>query len=167
MSKIEVLSTQPNFPNEDLDETNAELIGYFLRHEHSDASYADFLRSSLRMLHITGHQALQIVGIEVDYSEKEYNAFCAGFAALEYTSLLVNPRQYDGTLAVANTKELLIDTGELADLEIADRYSAWMTSHPTTHEVITKVGAEHGETMKQLHARGIGAQLACELQRAA
>lgn len=167
MRSLEVLTPQPNFPNEDLNEANLPHVEYHLSHIHAEQTYAESLRTSLHMLHFTGHQALQICGVEVDYSEKEYNAFCDGFAAFEYISMLVNAKVHDGTIAVANVKELLIDSGELVEFEIANHYKAWLDTHPNTHGVITEIGAYRGETMKQLHARAIGAQIACDLQMAA
>ncbi len=167
MAVFETLNPQPNFPQEDLSETNASFIRYLLLNERSDQSYALFLRSSLRMLHVTGHNALQICGITVDYSEKEYQAYCSGFAALEYTTHLVRRTAIDTELAARATKRLFIDTPDMADFEIADRFAAWKESHPNTHDTIIEAGAEQGETMKQLYARAIGAEMAWELQSVA
>ncbi len=166
MTHLEVLRPQPSFPREDLSEANATQIGYYLNHERGDKPYSNFLRGSLRGIHATGHQALQIFGVSVDYTPAEYDAFCNGFAALEYTSLLVNPRQYNGTVAVRKTQQILINGGEIAPILISDRYKAWLKSHQNTHGVIVDAGAKAGETMKQLHARGIGAQIASDLQTA-
>ena len=167
MAVFETLDPQPNFPTEDLSETNASFIRYFLINERSDQSYALFLRPSLRMLHVTGHSALQICGIEVDYSEREYAAFCAGFAALEYTTHIVRRSAINTELAARATKRLFIDAPDMADVEIADRFTAWKESHPNTHGTIVDAGAEQGETMKQLHVRAIGAEMAWELQSVA
>lgn len=167
MTSFEVLKRQPDFPNIDLSEPNAAQVSYYLQNERGEKPYADFLRASLRTIHITGHQALQVFGVELDYSEDEYFAFCDGFAALEYTSLLVNPQLYNGTIAVRKTQDILVNHSDSADLEIADRYALWLKTHPNTHGVIVDAGAVQGETMKQLHARTIGAHIASELQRAA
>lgn len=166
MNRLELLTTQPDFPNEDLSEANVPHVEYYLGERRYEAASAEYFRQSLRMLHITGHQALQICGIEVDYSEKEYVAFCKGFASFEHMSMLVNPRPYDGMLAVANTRELLVESA-IAEFEIADHYKAWLTTHPNAYGVVIESGAAQGEGMKQLHARAIGAQLACELQMVA
>jgi len=166
-SPFTIIKRQPDFPNEDLTENNAAQIEYYLQHERGESAYVNYLKESLRMVHITGHQALEILGIEVDYSEKEYDAFCSGFAALEYAAQLVNPRLIDGSLAVKRTKSLLVDGADFADLEIADRFAVWESTHPNTYGVIVDAGASQGETMKQLHARAIGAQIAYEFQRAA
>lgn len=164
MNKLEVLQTQPDFPKEDLVETNVPFVGYLLRHEQSDRPYAEHLRGSLRTLHVTGHHALEICGIKVDYSEDEYHAFCAGFAALEYTTTVVGRKVYSGDIAVQKTKNLLINGVDMAEFEFADRFKAWQESHPNTHGVIVEAGAEQGETMKQLQARAMGAEMAWELQ---
>lgn len=167
MTHLSVIERQPNFPNEDLTDSNVDHVRYYLSEIHDDAAYANFLRDSLRMLHQTGHQALQICGVEVDYSEAEYFAFCEGFAAFEYVSTLVNPRLYDGNIAVANARELLVKNADFADLELANHHAAWFQTHPNTHGVIINAGAEKGETMKQLQVMGMGAQIACEFQMVA
>lgn len=164
MSQFEIFTPQPGFPNDDLTEVNASHVEYMLHHDRVSDAYADMLRGSLRQLHTLGHSALSICGIEVEYSEKEYDSFCAGFAALEFTRTLVAGTQYDGGLAVANTKDLLIDTGDIAEFELADRYDAWMKTHPQTFGTMANIGAARGETMQQLHARTIGAHVASGLQ---
>ena len=164
MSELSLLSRQPEFPKEDLSDTNAAFMEYLLRHEQSNQSYADMLRSSLRPLHVTGHYALKLSGIEVDYSQAEYEAFCEGFAAFEYTHALVSQQLYNGDIAVQKTRRLFVDGKDLADFELADRFAAWQNSHPNTHGVIVTAGAEQGETMKQLQSRAMGAEIAWELQ---
>ncbi len=167
MPSINVLQHQPDFPNEDLCDSNAPLVEYYLRERPSDISHAEYLGNSLIMVHHTGHYALRLCGIDVDYSEQEYLAFSRGFAAFEYMSLLVNPRQYNGSLAVRNTSELLVDAGDLADLELANRRKVWPAMYPNAFGVIASVGSSRGQTMKQLHAATLGAQVACELQMTA
>lgn len=164
MTQFEVPYAQPEFPKEDLHESNAAYVEYLLRHEQSNRPYADMLRGSLRTMHSTGHQALQLCGITLDYSQAEYEAFCEGFAALEYTTTVIGQHLYDGDLAVTKTKLLFIDEVDMAEFELADRFTAWQQSHPNTYGVIVNDGEAQGETMKQLQARAIGAEMAWELQ---
>ena len=164
MKSLEVFRPQPDFPNEDIHEVNALYMKYLFRHEQSDRSYADHLTGSLRALHLTGHQALQVCGIDMDYSLVEYQAFCAGFADHEYTAAVVGQRVYDGELAVAKTRELLVEGDLTSDLEIAERFNAWRDLHPNTHDLIVDVGVECDETIQQLQSRAMGAALARELQ---
>lgn len=173
--KLELFKPQPDFPKEDLHDTNVPYMEQLLRHEGSDRSYAELLKGSLRQLHITGHQALQAADIKVDYSEEEYNAFCAGFAALEYTAGIVGQKLYNGELAVGKVGRLLLNRADARDTElrevfiaqqVRDRFMAWQQTHPNTHGVILGPGIEQGETMEQLQARSIGAELAWELRSA-
>ncbi|UTX51657.1 hypothetical protein KI440_01760 [Candidatus Saccharibacteria bacterium TM7i] len=167
MSLLEILTPQPNFPDEDLQEDNIAHVEYYLQNDPGTLVYEKDLRESMRMLHVVGHNALQICGVEVDYSEDEYHAFCEGFAALEYASILVRQKQLSGSMMIANTRNLLIDMGEMTDFEVASRHGVWMEAHPNTFGVVTKAGAVRSETMKQLQARAVGAHIASELQAAA
>lgn len=164
MSALELLTAQPNFPDEDLAEKNVPHVEFYLQHEKSNEAFEQHLRESMRVVHRIGHNALEIVGVEVDYSEAEYNAFCGGFAALEYTSMLVREKQHDSGMLIANTRNILIESGEMADFEIASLYAVWAEAHPNTHGVMIDTGAVRGETMKQLQARAMGACVAGVLQ---
>ena len=163
MSLLETLTTQPNFPSEDLAEKNIPHVEFYLQHERSNEALREHFRGSLRMVHQLGHNALLVHGANVDYSEREYNAFCDGFAALEFTSTLVRKRQLDTAMMVANTRTTLIEGGDIAELLIAEEYPTWLENHPNTMEVITDAGVNSGETMKQLHARSMGAFVAGRL----
>lgn len=164
MPSLEVFQPQPDFPDEDLLESNALYMQHLLRHEKSDRVYAHQLGESLRQVHRTGHQALQICGVEMAYSQAEYAAFCGGFAAHEYTAVVVSQKPYSIEVASSKTRQLLIDQPILADLEIAERFKAWQDFHPTTYGLIIEAGEEQGETLQQLQARAMGAAIARELQ---
>lgn len=164
MTSLEVFQPQPEFPNEDLLESNVLYMTHLLRHEKSDQVHAEQLGESLRQVHVAGHQALQICGIEVAYSQSEYAAFRAGFAAHEYTTMVIRQKPYSLTTAAAKTQSLFIDQPALADLEIAERFKAWQDLHPTTYSLIVSAGEEQGETMQQLQARAMGAAIARELE---
>ena len=163
MGLFETLTPQPYFPDEDLQEVNAAHISYYLQHNPESVALEKSFHDSMRTLHQIGHNALEICGIKVDYSQDEYHAFCSGFAAIEYTSTLIRERQHDTTMVVANARNLLIDAGEMADFEVASRYGTWVEEHPNTHGVIVDAGAARGETMKQLQLRTAGAHLASEI----
>ncbi len=167
MSSLELLARQPDFPNEDLHKKNIAMVEYYLQEEHTDRALAKHLQESMRMVHVVAHQALSIVGVKAEYSQVEYEAFCGGFAAFEYVSLLVNPRMVSGALAIKNTQQLLIEPGELADFSMADRHQPWAQAFPNTYGVIVDTGARRGETMNELQLRAIGAQVASELEMAA
>lgn len=166
MSTLELLTSQPNFPDEDLAEKNIPHVEFYLQHERSNEAFEQHIRKSMHIVYKIGHNALEIFGVEVDYSEAEYRAFCGGFAALEYTSMLVREKQHDSTMLVTNTRNILINTGEMVDFEVASLYATWTETHPNTHGVVIDTGAARGETMKQLQARAMGACVAGVLQGA-
>ena len=116
------------------------------------------------MLHQTGHQALKILGIDVRYSQDEYNSFCAGFATFEYTARLLGRASFDDQATVQKAKSLLIDNAFMADVEIAERFSKWRDSHPNLYGVILDTGLSQEDTMQQLQARSMGAEIAWEFQ---
>ena len=167
MSGLEIIRHQPDFPNEDLKDANVPLMEFYLKEMHEAKAHAHFLAESMRPLHLTAHYALQQAGVEVQYTPQEYEAFCKGFAALEYISLMVNPRYIREQLIVKNVHTLLTSSGAIPEIEIADRREAWIDMYPNIHEVVVNTGVADGETMPQLHSRAIGAQIASELQMVA
>jgi len=167
MQQFEVIKYQPDFPNEDLDQTNVPFVDFYLRENHEPRSHAHQLRETMRPLHLTAHRALQQCGIELEYSQDEYDAFCDGFADFEYMSLVVNPRYVKEQLVVKNVHLLLTHTGAMPEIELADHRSPWIDIFPNVHSVITDNGVRQGNTMAQLHSRTMGAQIAYELQAAA
>ena len=167
MSSFEVIKRQPNFPNEDLDEKNVPIMEFFLRDQHEATTHAKFLGESMRPLHLTAHYALELSGVEVDYTPAEYDAFCKGFAAFEYVSLMVNPRHVREQLVARNVHRLLTATNVFPELEVAERRQAWINGFPNVNDVLTGVSVKEGETLPQLYSRTIGAQMAWEFQKAA
>lgn len=167
MNTFETLQRQPNFPNEDLQDGNVNMVEYYLEEIQGSQAHAEHLRESLRMVHITAHEALRLCGIEVEYSQQEYDTFCKGFASFEYMSLLVNPRELNGAALIQNTKELLINPGDNADVGIAERRENWIKVFPNVYGLVVDAGARQGDSFPQLQSRTIGAQIACELQMAA
>lgn len=167
MKQFETITLQPDFPNEDLHEHNVPLIEFYLQEMHEPRTHATFLKESMRPLHLTAHHALQLSGVEVVYDPDEYDAFCNGFAAFEYISLLVNPRHIREQLIVKNVHMLLTANDIIPELDMADRRQAWMDMYPNVTGVITNETIAHAETLPQLYSRAIGAQIACEMQMAA
>lgn len=166
MNSFEVIKHQPNFPNEDLDEKNVHIMEFFLTENHEATTHAKFLGESMRPLHLTAHYALELSGVEVDYTPAEYDAFCKGFAAFEYVSLMVNPRHVREQLVVKNVHRLL--TGAvIPELEVAERRQAWVNGFPNVNDVLAGVSSKEGESLPQLYSRTIGAQMAWEFQKAA
>ena len=162
--EIATLHSQPYFPYEDIEDGNLPFVRYYLETESSDKAYGHELQKSLRPLHDLGHQALQILGIQLDYSKDEYDSFCAGFATFEYTARLLGKVAYDQAAAIQKTKSLLIDNEFLADAEIADHFAKWCTSHPNLYGVVLDRGVKEDDSMKQLQARAVGAEIAWEFQ---
>lgn len=167
MSAIEVIKRQPDFPNEDLANENIALMEFYLKEMHEATTHARILAESMRPLHLTAHHALQLSGIEVKYTPEEYEAFCKGFAALEYISIMVNPRHIREQLVAKNVHTLLTATDILPELNMATRRDAWIGMYPNVNEVLVNSSVAQGETMPQLYSRTIGAQVACELQMTA
>lgn len=167
MPGLEIIRRQPDFPNEDLSKENIPFMEYYLKEMHESKSHARHLEETLRPLHLTAHHALQLSGIEVVYSPEEYESFCKGFAALEYISLIVNPRHVREQLVVQNVHTLLTATGIIPEIEMADRRAAWVDMYPNVNEVVVTSSVADEETLPQLYSRAIGAQVACELQMTA
>lgn len=167
MIPFKTVEHQPNFPNEDLTEGNVPLVEHFL-FEHAEAkAHARYLEDSMRPLHLTGHYALEQAGITLRYDPAEYSAFCNGFAAFEYVSLVVNPRFIREQLIVKNAQRLLTSLEAIPELELSEGREAWMNAYPNVNDVLIENGVRSGESMAQLQARAMGAQIACELQKAA
>jgi hypothetical protein len=167
MSQLEVIRHQPNFPNEDLEDANVSIMEFFLQERTEALSHARYIKETFRPIHQSAHYALQQAGVEVDYTPAEYEAFCKGFAAFEYVSLMVNPRYIREQLIVKNVHRLLTSIEAIPEIELADGREAWMETYPNMNDVLIDAGTRDGETMAQLHSRTMGAQIACEMQRAA
>lgn len=164
MSSLELLSSQPHFPDEDLIESNVAHVEYYLHHEPEPTAYEHHLRDSLRMVHKLGHDALQRFGVDVLYAEDEYYSFCSGFASIEYTGVLVRERQYDQGMLITNAKSLFIDAGTIGDAILSNNHERWMSEHPNTYGVVVGAGEARDESMRQLHSRVMGAHVASRLQ---
>lgn len=186
------LEFQPDFPQVDLSEDNADMLKFYLSREPGLYAQAEHLQHYQKSIYTLANQALKILQIETHYEPSELAAFSHGFASFEIINDLVHPpRIYDMNLARAQARRLFIspeDTFELelahlienngnlpatppsvlptnaVEFELADRHAKWVEEYPHTNDVIVKFGEEREETIAQLHSRMIGAHFAFQLQ---
>lgn len=161
-----VLEEQPDFPETDLTEHNADLLGTFiLPHQAGVETHATFLEHTQQGLYVVALGALQLDGETRDLNKADYRSFCRGFASFEYISLLMRtPAAYDVERASNNVFTLYIEPGHFVNFEIGQRTAPLEASKPNVFRAITDAGEIQNETRSQLKARILGAQVACELQ---
>jgi hypothetical protein len=162
--KLIVLEQQPDFPSEDLSEHNADMLRYYLRTEAGLDAEVTRLFVHQRTLFEMARLTLWLRNIDIDDAPQEYHSFTHGFAAYEMIQSVVTGAPYDISLAAQHVNTDLINNSMPAN-EVAKRSALWPFEKPNLYGTITAVGDARGETMAQLHARTIGAQLAFELQR--
>lgn len=106
--ELTTLNHQPNFPEEDLTETNAMFLEYFLQNKalletsHSGAEQSNLL---FNLAHLTAKQSKDT------FSEDSYHAgFTHGFTLYEIMSSLVAPREdyFSDATAFTATRSLNI-----------------------------------------------------------
>lgn len=107
---------------------------------------------------------LWLRNIEINDAPQEYQSFTHGFASYELIQTIVTGTAYDTALAAQRAHKHLI-TNTVPELDAAERSASWPFERPNLYGAITASGEVRGETMAQLHARTVGAQLAFELQR--
>jgi hypothetical protein len=160
------IETQSNFPASDLTDANAEVLPYVLGDKSGINSHAKYLRDYQQPLYSVAYSALRFSDKPADYSTDEYRAFTRGFATFEAIASVVRPVAiYDTAHAALIAQWNLMQYGSFADVELARRSKNWPDERPNVHDVVIIMGERRGETIKQLHARVIGAQIAFELQR--
>lgn len=168
MPSLETIQLQPDFPNEDLDDENVPFVEHNILTQPESGAYVNTLSTgpnSMVYVYRQAHCALRMCGIDAEYTKASYQSFLGGFADFEQMSLLVRPRPYDGKTAVRRTKELLVDTGDLAEVVMSDGLAKWKHQLPNAYGVIINHGDKAGESMKEIQARTAGAYVACVLQR--
>lgn len=167
MSEFIHLSAQPNFPSEDLTDSNAEVLSHILSDESGLEVHARSLETHQCGIYHVAQRALSDAGIRLRYDEDELAAFSKGFTTFETISALVQPpRAYDVVTASRRALHLLVmpDLPEAAvDIEVATRFETWQKTQPNTDEVITRLGIVKGESARQITARKAGAMIAYEL----
>lgn len=164
-----VIEKQADFPACDLTEQNAAVLPHVLEKSGVEG-YARHLENHQQYLYSLASQALEILGIRpitsIDtYSPQEYRSFTEGFATFEAFQMAVQQRQYNAQRAIEHTRAFYLANEEVADLEFSQRIGYWLEVRPNTEAALIKTGDLKGETLEQLRARTLGAQVAFELQR--
>lgn len=156
---------QPDFPKTDLTDTNAEILSlYVLPTDPSIATHASYLMEHQKSIYNTALSVLKLEAHSDRLDPFGYQAFCLGFAAFEFISLSVRPRLYDMQTATRQALALYLRAGVHADLELWERHSSLTEAKANTFNTIKVAGEHRRETVVQLKARALGAQIACELQ---
>lgn len=161
---------QPDFPNCDLHEDNAPLMLYMLKTEAGFQTVASYVYSPnsgqpQRVLHELADNALNWRDIPTEYSEAALQSFVEGFFALETIINVVRPPHvYDLTQAAKNANQFLLETGEMADVELSESFDNWTNEHIRTYGTIANA-ASKPETARRTNVRLMGAHIAYLLQR--
>lgn len=183
---------QPDFPEVDLTENNAQLLSFQLRQETGIDGHVQQLQHHQRQIHLISNRALNMLGIKTRFAEEELYSFSHGFATFETISDMVHPpRVYNIQQAAGKVAQMFVDTRDFfeieleelnaavsegrdiipvqrdkfaPELELANHQGVLSEQFPNTYGVIVGVGASRAETMAQLHTRTAGAILAYLLQ---
>lgn len=116
---------QPHFPMVDLTESNANMLKYTLDNNPGVDAYAEYLQEHQNYMYMIANQALQSMGIRVEYSPAEQYSFSHGFCGFETISSLVNkPQEYDNLMATSRIAEYFIDTAPSAEPDYEDDFTA-------------------------------------------
>lgn len=163
------LERQPDFPDCDLTERNASVLPHVLEKAGVEG-YARFLEKHQQSIYSLSVQALEILGIKPvtsidDFSPEEYRSFTEGFATFEAFQMAVQQKRYDEHRAIQRAHMLYIVSEPIADLELSQRVGHWLEERPNTEAALIETGDMKGESLEQLRARTLGAQIAFELQR--
>lgn len=154
---------QPHFPTYDISAQNAELGLYYLEAQPEAEVRHGELKQSLQVLHEVGNAALNEAGVETGNTAREYDAFCRGFADLDYLAVLLKSRDYTQLQTGGDMDFFYLQHDGFADVELARRRLPWLAEHPNTLEVLHQRAERLQETPRQIAARAIGAQMASEL----
>lgn len=158
---------QPDFPTEDISGRNAAMASHYLETDEGSRFYQETLQGSLRVLHEVGNSALMVAQLAPDNNQAEYQAFCHGFADIDYIATLLGSRQHVQIMSGLGMQVFYTRHGEMADIELAERRQNWLETHQTTLDIIFEASKRRRETDKQFTARTIGAQVASEILYAA
>ncbi|MGO3702174.1 MAG: hypothetical protein ACTJG2_03245 [Candidatus Saccharimonadales bacterium] len=154
---------QPDFPSYDMSDQNAALSLHYLATQPEAEMHHDELKESLQLMHEIGNAALVEAKVETGNTKGEYDAFCRGFADIDYLALLLQSRAYTTLQRGDSMNFFYLRHGDMADYELARRRYPWIAEHPNMMEVIHQRSEAQQETPRQLAARAIGAQMASEL----
>lgn len=154
---------QPDFPTQDISGRNAAMASHYLATEEGSRVYQETLQGSLRILHEVGNSALVGSQIAPNNNRGEYQAFCHGFADIDYMAALLGSRQHVQIMNGAGMGYFFMQHGELADLELMTRRRNWLLTHQATLDIMREASERRRETDKEFAARTIGAQMASEI----
>ena len=159
------LEKQPDFPDRDLTDANADIIGdYYLPETQAVALEAKRLAEYQRPFFeaIIGVLAMRQASIQIPNEPDSYRGFTLGFASYEFMQLLVTESPYD--VAKAATRLQSLYTGS-ETISLTERVEIWPDKRPNIYRTIVKQGLDSDEPNELLQARALGAQVAFELQQ--
>lgn len=165
MDKLEIIKfeSQPKFPNEDISDNNAAMASWHLKVGVERHAYLDNFHNNMSLLHDLGNAALSYMDTNPGNNRKEYTAFCKGFAAIDYLSVLLDSRPFQQIGNGAGMDKFVLQHDSFADVELAKRVKDWRESHENTLMLLLEESDKYSESPKQFTARLIGAQVASEL----
>lgn len=157
------IQPQPAFPVEDLHDDNVPWARYYLTETPASGAFAEAAGEHLRLVHLAAHNSLVGLKRKLGYTPEEYGSFCAGYAAFDLISNLVNPQFQARYFPTDKVTQAFLDP-ESTELFLGARHELWQTIYPNIDRVMLGVGLQQRETDAQLHTRTIGAHVAWELQ---
>ena len=165
MNKHEIIRfrPQPDFPSEDINETNAAMAAWYLKNGQERKAYLENFYNNMQLLHDLGNAALSYMDTNPGNNRKEYIAFCKGFATVDYVSVLLDSRPFKQISSGSGMGKFVLEHQSFADVELAKRVKSWRASHENTLMLLLNESDRRSESPKQFAARLIGAQVASEL----
>lgn len=159
------LEQQPDYPVVDLSPNNVEMFGrYWLVNEPGIDAQAKILAAHQRVLFSVAVTALGMKGAKIEDAPEEYIGFRRGFASVEFMANVLRFIRSEGDTMVRNAQIMFSDADFFDANALADRRDAWHESHRNTYDAVITAGEALGESITQLQARSIGAQVAVELR---
>lgn len=160
-----MLEPQPDYPVVDLTLNNTNMFGsYWLINEPGVEAQVKILFKHQRLIFSVGVIALGMQGVRIEDAPVEYVGFRRGFASVEFMADILRFPYNDGDTMIRNAQTMLGD-GDFFDANgLAERSKEWYIKHPNTYEAVLAAGVALGESMPQLQARSVGAQVALELR---
>lgn len=162
--RIIKLEPQPDYPVEDVSPNNVEMLGgFWLINRPGIDAQTKILAKHQRAVFSMAVTALGMKKIKIEDAPAEYVGFRRGFAAVEFMTTLLHSARDDWDTSVRSAQIMFRD-GDFFDANsLAERRDKWMENYPNTCEVMFSAGTALGESMTQLQARAVGAQIALEL----
>lgn len=154
---------QPDFPAEDISESNAYMTSHYLRTSRESDTYLDTYQRTLQLIHKVGNGALTFLDRSPGDNRAEYQAFCHGFTTIDYVATLLDSRPFKQIATGKGLGFFYLHPGDFADVELAKRIDDWRETHERTLELLLESSDRRGESSKQFQARLVGAQVASEV----